>query len=459
MTQRKRARYERRLLLLKSVLLISVTATLFILLSVHNFQVLRLSRTAGIMLVTYSILLPVLLHIYHSFEIGRRDRLHIISTTSVSIVMADLVTYLQLLIMNVNENNRDSLRPIPEEVGCLLMAMVIQVGLVALFAHMALRLYEKYNPPRRTCLICPSEADARFIRMRLKPSARRYRIDRTLYYGHADLYSEIPKYDQIFLYNLPMQERYALVEYCYKLSKPVSYNMEIADIIGYGAGHDMFEDVSFVSADNRRALSIEQKIMKRAFDLIITVPLLVLLSPVMLLCALGIRLCDGGSVLFRQKRATIGGRVFTICKFRTMRENADPHHSVQVGDDRITPVGRFLRKTRLDELPQLFNILQGDMSLVGPRPEMLSNVESYTQEVPEFSYRLAVKAGLTGYAQIAGKYNTAPKEKMMMDLMYIEDYSIWRDIKLLLQTVTVFFRSEESTAAFENKPSDDDIAA
>jgi len=459
LTQRKRTRYELHLLFLKAVLLISVTATLFVLLSVHNFQVLRLSRTAGIMLVTYSILLPVLLHVYHSFEIGRRNTVHIISTTAVSVVMTDMVTYFQLLIMNVNENNRDSLYPVSGELGCLLIAMVIQVGLIALFAHLALRLYEKYNPPRRTCLICPSEADARFLRLRLKSSTHRYRIDRTLFYKHADLYSEIPKYDQIFLYNLPMQERHALVEYCYKLSKPVSYNMEIADIIGYGAGHDMFEDISFISADNRRSLTIEQKIIKRTFDLVITIPLLIVLSPVMLLCAVLIRLYDGGSILFRQKRATIGGRVFSICKFRTMHEDADPHHSVQVGDDRITPVGRFLRRTRLDELPQLFNILKGDMSLVGPRPEMLSNVESYTQEVPEFSYRLAVKAGLTGYAQIAGKYNTAPKEKMMMDLMYIEDYSIWRDIKLLLQTVTVFFRSEESTAAFEEKSSDDDIAA
>jgi len=455
----KRDRYEALLLLMKAVLLISVTGVFFLLLSIYNFQILRFSRTAGIMLVTYVILLPVLLHVYHSFEIGTRDTVHVVSTISVSVFLTDLVTYLQLLIMNVNANNRDSLKPLPGELMLLALAILIQIGLIILFALLALKLYERYNPPKKTCLICPDEADDRFIRLRLRSSARRYRIEQSLYFGRSDVYAEIPKYDQVLLYNLPIQNRQSLVEYCYRLSKPVSYNMEIVDIIGYGAGHDMFDDVSFIAADNRRGLTTEQKLLKRIFDLIITIPLLVICSPIMLLCALAIHFYDGGSVLFRQKRATIGGRIFTICKFRTMRENADHSRSVQTDDDRITPVGRLLRKTRMDELPQLFNILMGDMSLVGPRPEMLSNVESYTQEVPEFSYRLAVKAGLTGYAQIAGKYNTAPKEKMMMDLMYIEDYSIWRDIKLLLQTVTVFFRSSESTTPFENADSDKHIAA
>ena len=131
-----------------------------------------------------------------------------------------------------------------------------------------------------------------------------------------------------------------------------------------------------------------------------------------------------------------------------MYEGAEDSVSVHAQDHRITRVGRVLRRLRLDELPQLFNVLMGDMSLVGPRPEMLKNVQSYTQEMPEFSYRLAVKAGLTGYAQISGKYNTAPRDKMLMDLMYIEDYNIWRDFKLLFKTVTVIFRAD-STEAFE----------
>ena len=153
-------------------------------------------------------------------------------------------------------------------------------------------------------------------------------------------------------------------------------------------------------------------------------------------------------MLYKQKRLTKYGRVFEVYKFRTMKEENSVNKSVTENDDRITKVGRVLRKFRIDELPQLINILNGDMTVVGPRPEMLENVEKYTEELPEFSYRLRMKAGLTGLAQISGKYNTSPKDKLVMDLMYIENYSIWQDFKLIFQTITVFLKASESTAAF-----------
>ncbi len=447
MEQQTRKNCELRLLGLKTGLLIALFLVFFLMLSFHNPQILRLSRTAGVTMMTYAILLPVLTSVYHSFEIGRQETIHIVNTMTISACLTDLIVYFQLLIMNFNDANRSSLMPVPGEVACLIVAMILQLGLVVLFTQLATRTYYRFNPPKKSCLICFSRSDALYIRPKLKTASKRFTIARTLIYKRDDLRSEIEKYDQVFLYNIPHHERQSLIEYCYKLAKPVSYNMEIADIIGYGAEHDMFADVSFVSAINRRGLTVEQRIVKRALDVIVSAILLALASPVMLLCAAAIWLYDRESVFFCQPRATRGGRIFTIYKFRTMRSNADSNRSVQSDDDRITPVGRVLRRYRLDELPQLINILKGDMSLVGPRPEILSNVKSYTEAVPEFSYRLAVKAGLTGYAQIAGKYNTAPKEKMLMDLMYIEDYSIWRDIKLMLQTVTVFFR-KDSTEAF-----------
>ena len=453
MNQTSRTQYEIRLFILKAALLITLFCAFFFMLSIHNPQIIRLSRTAGITMTTYALMLPVLIHVYHSFEIGRRDTVHIITTTGVSVFMTDAITYFQLLIMNFNEDNRSSLAPVPGELFCLFVAFLLQFALIYLFTRKANALYEFYNPPRKTCLICVCESDARFLLSKLASSARRYRIDKTLYYRHDNLLDEIPNYDQVFLYDIPLQDRHALVEHCYKLSKPVAYNMQITDIIGYGAGHDMFEDISFISADNRRELTIEQRIMKRTLDIIVSSLMLLIVSPLMLICSAAIWLYDHENIFFCQPRATKGVRIFTIYKFRTMRTDSDKNRSVQTDDDRITPVGRILRRFRLDELPQLLNILKGDMSLVGPRPEILSNVESYTAELPEFSYRLAVKAGLTGYAQIAGKYNTAPKDKMMMDLMYIEDYSIWRDIKLLLQTVTIFFR-KDSTEAFDQKEPD-----
>lgn len=189
-------------------------------------------------------------------------------------------------------------------------------------------------------------------------------------------------------------------------------------------------------------------------DIVLSVVILVVLSPVFLGCAIAIKVCDGGKVIFKQQRATKNGRIFSVYKFRTMKENAE-NYSAKEDDDRITSVGRVLRKYRLDELPQVLNILKGEMSFVGPRPEMLKNVYLYTRECPEFEYRLRVKAGLTGYAQIAGKYNTSPKYKLILDLMYIENYSLTKDIKLLLQTLVVFFKSD-STEGF-NERLDSDI--
>ena len=163
---------------------------------------------------------------------------------------------------------------------------------------------------------------------------------------------------------------------------------------------------------------------------------------------------DGGPVFYRQERVTYGGRIFRVIKFRSMRaEDGEKHVSVSKDDDRITKVGRFIRKYRIDEIPQLINIIRSDMSIVGPRPEMVENVEKYTAEYPEFVYRERAKAGLTGMAQIYGKYNTSPKDKLMLDLSYIEHFSIWLDLKLMFRTVLVLFTPEESTEAFEEDQS------
>lgn len=142
-------------------------------------------------------------------------------------------------------------------------------------------------------------------------------------------------------------------------------------------------------------------------------------------------------------------------KFRTMYVNAcdAAGQSACVNDDRITRVGRVLRKYRIDELPQLFNVLLGDMSIVGPRPEMLENVDRYTQEVPEFEYRKQMKAGLTGMAQIDGKYNTTPKDKVILDLLYIENFSLMMDAKLILRTATIFFRRDSTEGFYMNRKS------
>lgn len=186
----------------------------------------------------------------------------------------------------------------------------------------------------------------------------------------------------------------------------------------------------------------------------------VIASPVMLVIAIAIKVYDGGPVFFIQNRLTRNGEVFRIYKFRSMRvQGADEKLSItKKNDDRITPVGHIIRKLHLDELPQVFNIIKGDMSFVGPRPEWTATTEQYSQNLPEFLFRLKVKAGLTGYAQVYGKYNTTPYDKLMLDLTYIEKYSFWLDIKLMLLTVRTLFQKEntEGVEAWQTSADHDD---
>ncbi len=207
-------------------------------------------------------------------------------------------------------------------------------------------------------------------------------------------------------------------------------------------------------------MSIEQALFKRSMDIAFAGAACLVSFPLILATAVAVKLQDGGPVLYKQKRLTIHGQEFYVYKFRSMRVDAEKDGVARLasnGDSRVTPVGSFIRKVRLDELPQLFNILKGDMSIVGPRPERPEIARQYESEMPEFRYRLRVKAGLTGYAQIFGKYNTTPYDKLKLDLHYIQNYSLMLDLKLMVQTVKILFMREstegvaagQTTAAME----------
>lgn len=193
---------------------------------------------------------------------------------------------------------------------------------------------------------------------------------------------------------------------------------------------------------------------KRLFDIVLSLGFLVFSLPFMAVTALAIKLEDGGSVFFKQKRCTKNGEIFEIIKFRSMVVDAEKYGVTPCmkNDSRITKVGNFIRKTRLDELPQLINILKGDMSFVGPRPERIEHVEKYTRELPEFAYRMRVKGGLTGYAQIYGKYNTSAYDKLRLDLTYIENQSFFLDLKMIMLTLKIMF-VPESTEGFAKEKS------
>ena len=199
------------------------------------------------------------------------------------------------------------------------------------------------------------------------------------------------------------------------------------------------------------ALTVEQRAAKRMIDLICSFLLILITFPIMLITAILIKLGDGGPVLYKQTRCTMGGKEFKILKFRSMRVDAEKDGVARLAskkDDRITPIGRFIRAVRIDELPQLFNILKGEMSFIGPRPERPEIIAKYTESMPEFVFRTKVKAGLAGYAQVYGKYNTTPYDKLKLDLTYIENYTVWLDLKLMLLTLKVLV-SPDATEGIE----------
>ena len=192
-----------------------------------------------------------------------------------------------------------------------------------------------------------------------------------------------------------------------------------------------------------------ERFIKRSVDIVVSLIALVILSPIFLIVALAIKLDDHGPVFYSQTRLTYQGKLFKVLKFRSMRIDAEKNGAqlAKENDDRITKVGRVIRKFRLDELPQIINILKGDMTLVGPRPERPEIAKEYEKTLPQFKYRLNVKAGLTGYAQIYGRYNTSPEDKLKLDLMYIGKYSLLLDLELIFKTVQILFE-KESTEGF-----------
>ena len=192
--------------------------------------------------------------------------------------------------------------------------------------------------------------------------------------------------------------------------------------------------------------SAEQKFIKRLGDILISAIGIIIASPIMLIVAVCIKLYDRGPVFYRQERLTIGAKPFYIWKFRSMVVDSEKNGAqlAKKNDSRITPVGKVIRNLHLDELPQLFNVFIGDMSIVGPRPERKEIVRKYEKEIPEFHYRMKVKAGLTGYAQVYGKYNTTPYDKLKLDMFYIENFSISLDIQLMFMTFRILFQKETS---------------
>ena len=336
------------------------------------------------------------------------------------------------------------------DVRPLILVFLLQIALSFIWISVFGKIYSAKFRPYDVLLIYSGESIDIF-REKLKERKDQFNIAEVVSADLPDekLQSTIDRYNTVMLWDIPAAKRNRIFKYCYEESKRIYSMPKISDIILNGSAPIHYFDTPLLLTEGN-PLEYEERIIKRAVDIILSLVLIIVTSPIMLITSLAIKLYDRGAVFYKQIRCTKNGRPFEIIKFRSMVENAESAGVAVLAkenDPRITPVGSFIRKCRIDELPQLFNVLKGDMSFVGPRPERPEFIEKFKETMPEFAYRMKVKAGITGYAQLYGKYNTLPYDKLKLDLYYIEQYSLWLDIKLMILTLKILFTKESTEGA------------
>lgn len=391
----------------------------------------------------YALLLLTFLHSFDGIKYGRYRKSNVIISHCLAILFTAFFSYLIIVLLSAG-----FVTVLP-----ILVMTLISIAVSFVFAIIGDFIFGKVFPAKKTLIIYDEYSPETFIE-KLKHRKDKYNLKQTINIseGMDKLEEAIKSAEGVILYDIHAEMRNKLLKICFENNIRTYTTTKISDVLIRGAECIHLFDTPLLLYRNN-GMTIEQRFVKRAMDIVVSLIMLIISSPFMLISAIAIKACDGGPVFFRQKRATINGKVFEIHKFRTMIVDAEKDGSpipATDHDPRVTPVGKILRATRLDELPQLFDILSGNMSLVGPRPERIEHVEAYTKEVPEFQYRLKVRGGLTGYAQLYGKYNTSPYDKLQLDLMYIQKYSLLLDIKLILMTVKIMFM-KESTDGFESK--------
>jgi len=413
--------------------------------SKSNWQLLNISRTSIVTVASYLVMSYMFSNIYGRYDVGKRKSKPIVHSLVLTTVFTDIITTFALSVMNTNEKNNKTF--IFEQPKLLVLIMLLQFIVIVIYAYGGNKLYFTLYDPEDSIIITSSQRSLNEVIKGIRKYKLQYNISKIADYRDKNLKSYIVEHDTVFIYDVPIKERTEIVEFCYQNMKNVYFNPDMHDVIETNSRHVILDDVSMLGHFSK-GLTLEQKIVKRCMDIVISLLALIITSPLLLIAAIAIKIEDKGKIIFKQNRATRDGKIFSVYKLRTMKEDVE-NYSVIENDERVTKVGKFLRKYRIDEIPQFFNVLLGDMSVVGPRPEMLVNIFNYTSVLPEFEYRLRVKAGITGHAQIAGKYNTSPKDKLILDLMYIEEYSFWLDIKLIFQTIIVVLK-KDSTEAFKN---------
>ncbi len=396
-----------------------------------------------VMILVYGIIYVLFANVFGALKVGYLRTIDVSFSQVLAICFTNTVTYLELALIN-----RWFMDAKP-----LLVMTVVQGVCGFVWVWISRCINRKIYPPHQMLVVYGVyDYEDMLTKMESRHDKYNIRASINISEGLDKIKEVIPNYESVILYDLPAEERNLILKYCFHQSIRVYVTPKISDIILNGTDTIHLFDTPLLLARNN-GLNFQQRFFKRILDLMISLCMFIVTAPFFVIVALIIHFYDRGPVFYKQQRLTQNGKVFNIYKFRSMCQDSEVNGArlAMKDDDRITPIGRFLRKTHLDELPQLLNIIKGDMSIVGPRPERPEIAETYEESIPEFGYRLSMKAGLTGYAQVYGKYNTTPYDKLKLDLLYLENYSIFLDLKLILMTFKIIFQKDNTEGVDANQ--------
>lgn len=444
--------YKRFIMLLGTILIVAVHTAMFACLWYNYYANRELKsmrkyfkyfyfyrRGHWTIIVLYALVLILFMKVLGGFRVGYLRNLDVLYSQILSVCATNAVEYLQLALIAKRWKFLWFSSPM-----LALSLLQIVVGVVWIIAMRS--VYARLYPPHEMLLIYGEISPKALIR-KLQSRGDKYQVKETIHLkaGMKKILERVAKHESVIIGDIPSHERNEVLKFCFQHNIRCYSVPKISDIMIISASEiDLFDSPLLLFRN--QGMTFGQSFLKRAMDIVIGLAGCILASPIMLLIAAAIKLYDGGPVLYSQERITKNGRPFQIYKFRSMIVESEKRGArlASEHDDRITPVGKVIRRLHVDELPQLFNVLIGDMSFVGPRPEREEITKEYEQSIPQFRFRLKVKAGLTGYAQVYGQYNTVPYDKLKLDLTYIENYSLWLDLKLILLTVKILFQKEKS---------------
>lgn len=378
----------------------------------------------------------------HNIEYLRTTE--IIYSQCLSMVLVNFITWLQICLI---DRRIVAVKP-------MLLLCVLDVGFIMFWSIWSIRRFRKRHIPRPLTILYSGEVPQVLLE-KLKHYQYKFKVKNCIDIacGYEEIIRKLDENDGVLMGEIDPVLKNKIMKYCFQRKMPICILPNTEEIVLRSAYVISLLDRPLLIC-KKGELSLFDEFVKRCFDLAAAGLALVVLSPVFLVIAVLIKLQDGGPVFYKQERLTIYGATFDLYKFRSMVVDAEKDgvaRLAQQNDSRITPLGAVLRRFRLDELPQLINIIKGEMSIVGPRAERPEIAAQYEQEIPEFALRLKVKAGLTGYAQVLGRYNTTPYDKLMWDLMYIESYSMLLDLKIIMMTIKILFMPESTAGVGENE--------